>query len=109
MMSARTGERARGGQLLATSVVAEVARSREFMIVEIGPSLLHNITDPVGLYEIIIDGGGRAETIDPICRMRVPDHLAAARIEIDGHGYRFCSADCAATFVANRQTRSPGR
>jgi YHS domain-containing protein len=41
--------------------------------------------------------------------MRVPDHLAAARINIDGHTYRFCSADCAATFVANRQTRPAPR
>lgn len=101
-LAARVAARARGGQLLATSPVAEIARSRGLTVIDIGPSLLHNITDPVGLSEILIDDSGRAATIDPVCRMRVSDDLAVARIEFDGHSYRFCSADCAATFVANR-------
>jgi adenylate cyclase len=102
-LAARIAAQARGGQLLATAPIAEIARARGLSVISIGSYTLHNITNPVTLSDIVFDEGDRAAPVDPICRMRVSNNRAAARIEIDGHSYRFCSLKCAATFVANRR------
>jgi adenylate cyclase len=102
-LAARIAAHARGGQFLATTPVAEIARSRGLSVIDLGPSTLHNITSPVTLSEIVFHDKTPAPSVDPICRMRVSNNRAAPRVEIDGHSYRFCSVNCAATFVANRR------
>jgi adenylate cyclase len=102
-LAARIAAQARGGQLLATTPVARIARSRGLSVIDLGPSTLHNINSPVNLSEIVLDDTTSALSVDPICRMRVFNDRAAARIEIDGHSYHFCSVNCATTFVANRR------
>jgi YHS domain-containing protein len=42
-----------------------------------------------------------AMVIDPVCGMTIDSESAAARIDVEGHAYYFCSVECRATFEAN--------
>jgi Cu+-exporting ATPase len=50
-----------------------------------------------------------ANAIDPVCGMTVAPDTAAAKREVDGATYYFCSSHCAATFDADpdRYTSAP--
>jgi YHS domain-containing protein len=47
-------------------------------------------------------GGMTSEPRDPVCGMTIDPGTAAANRDYDGHGYVFCSADCAEAFHRDR-------
>jgi class 3 adenylate cyclase len=101
-LAARIAGQAHGGQLVATSVVAEAARAAGVPVAGLGCFDLRNVTEPVELFDLHVgsDAGG-ATAIDPVCRMRVSQASAAGRLRHRDHEYWFCSFRCASIFTAD--------
>jgi class 3 adenylate cyclase len=99
-LAARVAGHASGGQILATSVVAEVARDHGLRAVELGSFELRNLAEPVSLHEIDTGAVPHGAVIDPVCRMRVDRDKATGRLRHDDSEYWFCSLRCAGLFSA---------
>src|SRR5262245_13763423 len=96
-LAARVAGYARGGQILCTPPIAEVAATLpDTNVVPLGLIRFKNVADPVSLFSI---EGPRpceeATAIDPVCRMQVGIDSAPARLPFGGTTYWFCSFDCA--------------
>jgi len=98
-VAARVAAYARGGQLLGTDVIAATARERGMTVRPLGPVSLKNLRQPLELFSVQIASGAGFEVIDPVCRMRVVPERAAARLELGGEEYWFCSYECLELFV----------
>ncbi len=99
-IAARVAAQAGGGQVLATAHVGAVARAEGLDVTSVGPVTLRNIVEPIELFAIAVGTVTTPETIDPVCRMRVERERAAARVQVSGTEYFFCSLDCTARFTA---------
>lgn len=102
-LAARVAAQAHGGQLLVTEPVAEAARAAGLELVDLGEFDLHNVSEPVHLWEIVTAAAHQAAGFDPVCRMRVLRDRAAGRLRHDGVDYWFCSLDCAGQFATDPQ------
>ena len=100
-LAARVAAMARSGQILATSQVAEAARSRGVHTESLGVVGLRNVRDPVELFLLNLVPTDHPEMIDPVCRMRVHPEKAAGRLRHEGVDYWFCSLNCAQQFAQN--------
>jgi len=100
-LTARVAGQAHGGQVLATTEVAEVARSRGVTVGDLGCFDLRNITEPVELFELELCSTAAGAAIDPVCRMQVARADAAGRLRHRDRDYWFCSLRCVATFAAD--------
>ena len=98
-LTARLAAQAHGGQVLATSHVAEAARVLGYPVVDLGEFALKNIAERVRLFDVHIGPRSDAIAIDPICRMKVDIDQAAGRLRVEGVDHWFCSLECAATFL----------
>lgn len=97
-LAARVAAHAGGGQALATREVADTARAEGVEVVELGAHRLRNLAEAVELYEIRLGRGEAADSVDPVCRMRVEsDHAAGSLIHRE-HRFWFCSLACVAAF-----------
>jgi class 3 adenylate cyclase len=99
-LTARIANQAEGGQVLATTAVAEAARTLGMGVVPVGPAAFKNVGERVELFELDLGAGVELESIDPVCRMRVKHSQAAGRLRHDGVDYWFCSLRCAGRFAA---------
>lgn len=99
-LAARVTGQAHGGQLLATSLVAETARSDGVVVTALGPFHLRNVPVPVELFEVAVCPPVGGTVIDPVCRMQVPIAKAAGTLRHHGVDRWFCSLACAAAFAA---------
>jgi YHS domain-containing protein/plastocyanin len=95
----RMAAQAFGGQVLATSAVADQARTEGVAVVDLGTFGLKNIAGDVHLFELHIGPRVRGAVIDPVCRMRVEMDDAAGRLRVDGVDHWFCSLECAGKFL----------
>ncbi|HJT90727.1 MAG TPA: adenylate/guanylate cyclase domain-containing protein [Mycobacterium sp.] len=100
-LAARVTAQAHGGQVLATTLVAQHARDSGYGVIELGSFQLRNVTDPVELFALELGPVGDQMTIDPVCRMQVARDEAAGRLRHNDHAYWFCSLECASQFAAN--------
>jgi class 3 adenylate cyclase/YHS domain-containing protein len=98
-LTARIAAQAFGGQVLATSAVADQARTEGVAVVDLGTFGLKNIAEDVHLFELHIGPRVRGAVIDPVCRMRVEMDDAAGRLRVDGVDHWFCSLECAGKFL----------
>ena len=103
-VAARVAAMAGGGQILATVAVADAARVEGRDVTALGRFELKNLRDRVDVYSIRPQGEPDAEVVDPVCRMRVSVAKAAARLQIAGRDYYFCSTECAAAFFDSRKS-----
>ncbi len=102
-LTARVAGQASGGQVLATSRVAEAARRAGIDARSVGTVELRNVTHPQELFELGLCPVPTVVGIDPVCRMKVAHDAAAAMLRHGGVEYWFCSHDCAATFLQDPQ------
>lgn len=102
-LAARVAGQAHGAQVLATSVVADAARSRGFHVVDLGCFSLRNLAAPVELFELALAPASAGTAIDPVCRMQVPRADAAGRLRHQDVDYWFCSLRCAGAFASAPQ------
>jgi adenylate cyclase len=100
-LAARVCTVARGGEIVATEPVAEVAVARGLASARpMGTVRLKNVLVPVALYEL-----GTASTsaslfhVDPVCRMQVSPDEATETVVVDGATIYFCSKSCAGRFA----------
>lgn len=100
-IAARVADLASGGQVRCTTAVADAARRSGLDVVDLGEYELRNIGDPVRLFELVVDVGGKGSTVDPVCRMRIDRASAAGRLRHRGAEYWLCSMECAAAFAAD--------
>lgn len=98
-VAARVAAQARGGQVLATAVVARAAAEGGHEVVALGGFDLPNRTEAVELFELRIGPPVEHVTIDPVCRMRVDRERAAGRLRHGHRDYWFCSLECASRFA----------
>lgn len=100
-LAARVAGHAGGGELIATSAVADAARRRDLEVADLGERRLRNLAEPVRLFEILLADVALGEAIDPVCRMRVVPERAAGTLLHRGDRFWFCSLACAARFAAD--------
>ena len=100
-LTARVAGQAHGGQVLATSEVADAARRLGVTVVDLGCFELRNIAEPVELFELEVCPAAAGSTIDPVCRMQVARAEAAGRLRHRDRDYWFCSLRCAGAFAAD--------
>ena len=101
-VAARVAAQARGGQILATTAVADAARAEGIAVTSIGLVSLRHVRDSVELFELHPTvATGETDAIDPVCRMRVERKQAAGRLRFADVEYWFCSLPCVAAFAAN--------
>ncbi|MGK2930473.1 MAG: adenylate/guanylate cyclase domain-containing protein [Acidimicrobiales bacterium] len=100
-LAARVAGQARGGQVLATEVIAVAARNLDVGATDLGTFDLHNLTTPVRLFDLDVGVEPSSHTIDPVCRMRVDHRDAAGRLQWNDHDHWFCSLQCAAAFATD--------
>jgi class 3 adenylate cyclase/YHS domain-containing protein len=100
-LAARVAGHAGGGQVLATSAVADAARRRGIEVAGLGSRRLRNLAQPVELFEIRLGGHERSSAIDPVCRMRVEPEHAPGSLSHAGQRFWFCSVACVAAFAAD--------
>lgn len=99
-LAARLAGQAYGGQVLATTAVADAARQQNCRVVDLGSFRLRNVVEEVDLYEIHVGPPVEGGAIDPVCRMRVERDSVAGRLRSGEVDYWFCSLKCAALFAA---------
>lgn len=102
-IAARVADLAAGGQIRSTAEIADAARGAGIEVVALGEYPLRNIGDPVAIFELLFDTGGKGDAVDPVCRMRIDRTTAAGRLRHRGAEYWFCSLECAATFASAPQ------
>ena len=90
-LAARVAGQARGGQILATRVVARLIEPRAVETTDLGKFRLRNIAEPVGLVAVHVAKEGSSKVLDPVCRMSVAPEHAPARLRHGGADYWFCS------------------
>ncbi len=100
-LTARIASEARGGQVLCTAPVASAARERAGLAaLPIGEKRFRNVASAVALFELEPrEADPRDVALDPVCRMQVERARAVATVAHGGRTYRFCSLQCARTFV----------
>ena len=100
-LTARIAGQAHGGQLLATTEVADAARHLGITVVDLGCFELRNIAQPVELFQLDVCPAAAGNTVDPVCRMQVARSNAAGRLRHRDRDYWFCSLRCASAFAAD--------
>ena len=99
-LAARVAAHARGGQVLATAIVAAQAAAAGIETRSIGQTSLRNLLDPVELFVLDLAAGRGDEVIDPVCRMRVFPDSAPGHLRFADRELWFCSLECVARFAA---------
>jgi class 3 adenylate cyclase/YHS domain-containing protein len=101
-LTARVAGQARGGQLLATTAIADAAHDMGAIITHVGSIDLRNVSESVDVYDIRVGDADDAVVVDPVCQMRVPTTGDSA-IALDWAGRRlnFCGLPCVSRFAAN--------
>jgi class 3 adenylate cyclase/YHS domain-containing protein len=102
-LAARVVAEAYAGEVLATSVVAEVAKERGIPVADIGPVALKNVGDATLISQLGFMVGAIESAIDPVCQHVVDRRAAAGYLRYEDMLYWFCSLTCAAAFASNPQ------
>ena len=100
-LTSRVAAHARGGEILCTDkIVDSVEPIIDVKYHSLGQIKFKNISEPVSLYEINVEGhAGECTAFDPVCHMHVQPEIAAANILFKDRMYYFCSIDCAKSFT----------
>lgn len=99
-LAARVAGHAQAGQLLVTSSVVAAAKALPGVSIRnLGLAAFKNVSVPVNVFEVVCPDASGADTVDPVCRMRVKETEAVARFVHAGRTYLFCSDACARTFL----------
>jgi adenylate cyclase len=109
-VAARVAGLAPGGQVLITADTREAAgEPEEVRALELGPTKLRNVHEPVVLYRARGSAAPPAELpIDPVCRMAVEPESGAGILVHEGLEFHFCSLECVRAFAADPARYSPG-
>ena len=101
-VAARVADVARAGEVLLTAAT-RAALGPAVEMRPRGPRALKNLTEPVELFELALEGrrSPQALPVDPVCRMAVEPGRAFARRAHSGAEYVFCSERCAGRFAAD--------
>lgn len=108
-LAARVSGVARGGEIVCTERIAEVAVDEGLANARpMGTIRLKNVAAPVSLFQLSSgEVAGELCHIDPVCRMQVsPDHAPAQRVH-EGTTLYFCSPTCATTFAESPEAHLP--
>jgi adenylate cyclase len=103
-LTARVAAEARGGQVVATAIVAERARNFGVETISLGRFALKNVRVPVELFSLSLSGTAAASVVDPVCRMRMEPDRAPGHLRHENQDYWFCSFDCVAKFVSDPES-----
>ena len=106
-LTARVAATAAGGQVLATSIVADAARAADVVTSSVGHFSLKNVAEQVELWDLVLCGSPDGTTMDPVCRMLIRQSTAAGRLRVDEAEYYFCSLNCAGQFARAPEAFQP--
>lgn len=99
-LAARIAGHADGGQVLATTSVADAARQLGIAVSAQGHSTFKNLSEPYELFALDLDPAHATGTLDPVCRMWIDRAKAIGPEHHDGADYWFCSPSCEESFLA---------
>jgi adenylate cyclase len=100
-LAARVAAEAHAGEVLATELVATVAKESGIPVAELGDVLLKNVRGSIALFSIGLVVGVSDTPVDPVCQQPVDRRAAVGRLRYQGTEYLFCSLTCAAAFASN--------
>ena len=102
-IASRIAAFAEAGQLVATDLVAEVAKAKGVSVHELGPIRLRSIAEKVPLSLLQLAEVVDPAWIDPVCKMHAP-YSAYRTTRRMGHW--FCSAQCEEAYRRSPETYS---
>jgi class 3 adenylate cyclase len=102
-LTSRIAAHARGGEILCSEkIAASVKQLIGVQYHSLGQIQFKNISEPVSLYEILVEGhAGECTAFDPVCHMHVQSESATSHILFEDKIYYFCSFECAKLFANN--------
>lgn len=102
-LTARVAVHARGGQIICTERVMNVASHFDKILFSpLGLVLFKNVKNPVAIFEVAArTQKDEGNLIDPVCRMQVSQETAPAILSYNENTYYFCSFECAKAFAEN--------
>lgn len=100
-VAARITALAAPGQLLATESVAQIARSQEIVVQDLGRMPLRSVANEVPIFSLELAPAPNPSWIDPVCKMH-PPLSQFKRIPRDKPW--FCSSRCAEAYEKSPQT-----
>lgn len=104
-LTARLAGHASGGQVLATTQVAQAALEMGVTTVSLGPAQFKNLTSAIEVHSLELGLSPTVtQSVDPVCRMLLKVTSATGRLRHGDVNYYFCSLACANSFSAD-----PGR
>lgn len=98
-LTARLAAHAGGSQVLATLPIANAARQLGVVVEDLGDTAFKNVAEPTRVFALDFGLAPAAESVDPVCRMRVDHRSAAGTLRHGGVEYWFCSLECAGRFA----------
>ena len=98
-VAARITAQAKGGQVLASSGFASSLAPDAWQVRPLGPFRLKGLTEPVDLVELELCPHPQDRPVDPVCGMAL-SATVAARLELDGRQWSFCSQQCLRRWTA---------
>jgi adenylate cyclase len=108
-VAARVAAHARPGQILGTEKIAEEARGMPGVECRpLGVVRFKNVPAPLAVFELAAGRPRNGLTVDPVCRMKVDEESAPGRLVWRGRVHRFCSLDCARSFLERPDDYTPG-
>jgi class 3 adenylate cyclase len=106
-VASRVADSARAGEVLLTAETRN-AIGQSVPTRRLGARRLKNVSEPVEIYELVLDTTAQVLPIDPVCRMTLDPVLAPEQRVYRGTTYFLCSRTCAQRFdlEPSRYTRS---
>jgi len=103
-LAARLAAYAGGGQLVVTDRVARAATDIDEVVTFAGAVSLHNIAEPVEVYEIELNPRSTI-AVDPVCAMKVPTTgPSTVHLKHNDRDVWFCGLPCLARYAAAPET-----
>ena len=100
-IAARITALAAPGQLLATESVAQVARTQEIVVQDLGRVALRSVANEIPIFSLELAPTPNPSWIDPVCKMH-PPYSQFKRIPREKPW--FCSSRCAEAYEKSPQT-----
>lgn len=101
-LTSRICSYARAGQILCSQeIVDTVKNSGKYSFLKLGNIQFKNVTDPLAVFEIVVDSKRESISFDPVCKMQIDINKSPAKLVYDGNTYFFCSYRCLKKIIKN--------
>ena len=101
-LCSRISSYSRGGQILCSEdVVKDTDNMELYQFIKVGDIRFKNVSEPVTIYELVLDSSNSSIVVDPVCKMQINKLNSSAKITYNNKIYHFCSSKCLEIFIKN--------